>query len=113
MSWFMRKLATKTNPTMEIHQKGDDFLISMQTVLFLNRENKFTIGTEFEEKGISGNMVKVNPRMEDGKLVQYVEPKEGEPGKAMRITREVKDNELIMTLEVEGIVCTRHFKKKT
>lgn len=112
VNWFMRKLAAKTNPTIEIQQRGEKFYINLQTGP-MNKESKFTVGEPFEEKGIAGNMTKVNPRMEDDKLVQDVEPKEGETGKSMKITREVKDNQLIMTMEVGDIVCTRYFNKKT
>ena len=47
-----------TNPTMVITQKDEEFEISLKTGP-MSRENKFSIGVPFEEKGLTGSLVKV------------------------------------------------------
>lgn len=111
VAWFRRQGALKFHPSMDITQKGDDFKIKMKT-FFLTKNVSFKIGEEFSDKDFNSHTMKVVSTMEDGKLVQTVEPAVEGKGKSQKITREIKDNELVMTMECGDIVCERHFKKK-
>lgn len=111
LNWLKRQAASKFSPSMDIVQKGEEFKVKTKTAFFTKCAS-FKLGEEYTDKDINSHAVKVIATLEDGKLVQTVEPAVEGKGKSCKITREIKDNELTMTMEMGDVVCTRHFKKK-
>merc|ERR1711860_93899 len=69
---------------------------------FKTTDLKFKLGEEFEEKTADGRTVKTSINLEEGKLLQ-TQP--GEP--EVKITREIKDGNYVMTLACKDVVCLR------
>jgi len=105
MSWVARKMALHASHDLTIVQDGDKLTIKQD-----GREISFTVGEEFEDKQ-NGHVMKVSPQWDGVKLVLSLEPKEEGKGKAEKQTRELKEEELILTLELGETVARRIFNK--
>ena len=57
-NWFIRKTFGQMKPFVEIEQDGDNFVIKIASVI-MNREEKFTVGQEYEQAEMQGAVFKV------------------------------------------------------
>ncbi|XP_071955347.1 fatty acid-binding protein, intestinal-like [Antedon mediterranea] len=109
VNWMKRKIINgfAKNITVTIKQSGDDFVISTKTPRDTN-ETKFKIGEPFKGANkMTGNSFEMKPRIEDGKLI--VEPVSGTDNPT--VTREIINDELVQTMNKDGVVCKRIFKR--
>ncbi|XP_070579207.1 fatty acid-binding protein, brain-like [Ptychodera flava] len=107
VNFVLRSMMTSMTPTLDIQQTGDEFVIRTITML-KTREQKFTIGKEFEEVHWGGDTKKSIATMEDDKLVvKSADDPENNP----IIEREVIGDELVMTLRKGDVTAKRYFKK--
>ena len=56
---MVRKMASHSNPTVDISQDGEKFHIKLHS-LFVTRESTFTVGDEYEETQHNGTVMKVS-----------------------------------------------------
>lgn len=110
VNWVIRKMAANTSPELDITQDGDKFCIKLQS-MFHSKESNFTVGEEFEEAQLSGDVMKIKPEWDGNKLVMHYTPKVEGQGKPQKFTRELQGDELVMTLELDDVVAKRIFKK--
>ncbi|ESN94088.1 hypothetical protein HELRODRAFT_87779, partial [Helobdella robusta] len=108
--WLVRKLASKSYPTLEITQNGDEFSSKLVSLMH-TFDVKFTVGTEFEERQPNGVVMKIMPRWEGDKLVMDYRPKNPGEAKDQTMIREMVDDELVLTAIVDNIVSKRFFKR--
>ena len=57
-NFLVRKMASLMSPGLEITQDGDAFIIKLLST-FMPQESSFTVGTEYEEKQHSGDIMMV------------------------------------------------------
>ncbi|CAH1800871.1 unnamed protein product [Owenia fusiformis] len=108
MNMVFRKVAGTLSPTVTITQDGDKFTIkSVSSVR--TEEYSWAIGEPFEQK-FEGKMYKCLARWEGKKLVVAAQAIE-EGGKPLTLTRENQGDEHVQTLECNGKVAKRFFKK--
>lgn len=73
------------------------------------KERDVTLGEEFEDEGPDGGKSKGAWNVEGGKMVgKFLTPK----GKTLTITREIVNGNLQQTMDLDGVVAKRTFKKK-
>ena len=101
-----RKLANAATPVTEITVDGDTYTIKTSTT-FKTTEIKFKLGEEFDETTGDGRQVK-STITQDGNILHHEQKGE----KPSTITREFKDNQMIMILKVEEVTCTRVYDKQ-
>ncbi len=107
INFLVRKVLLVVYPTMIIKQDGDKFEITMHAGP-MNQVTTFTVGDVFEfvypwDKKVE----KVKSEWEDGKLVTRPTVKEDLPV----VTREIKDGEMVLTMQKGDLVTVRYFKK--
>ena len=107
INFFVRKVMLVVYPTTIIKQDGDKFEIKMHAGP-INQVTTFTVGEEcdfvypWDKKA-----EKVKSEWEDGKLVTRPTVKED----LAVVTREIKDGEMVLTLQKGDLVTVRYFKK--
>ncbi|XP_074643140.1 sodium/calcium exchanger regulatory protein 1-like [Tubulanus polymorphus] len=106
------KMARYAKPVQTIRQNGDKFSIETK-VTFWTGKIEFTIGDDYESNE-RGHKLKGVGQWEGNKLVIKYEPVEN-PTKLHKqiITREIIDDEMVMTLELVGeeFLCKRYYKR--
>ncbi|XP_012538848.1 probable fatty acid-binding protein isoform X1 [Monomorium pharaonis] len=99
-----RKMGSSVSPVVELTE--NDGLYTLKTTSpFKNSEIKFKLGEEFDEETPDGRKVKSVCTLEGNKLVQV---QKGE--KETTIEREFSPTEMVATMKVDDIVCTRVYK---
>eukprot|EP00918_Siedleckia_nematoides_P104278 GHVU01227490.1.p1 GENE.GHVU01227490.1~~GHVU01227490.1.p1 ORF type:complete len:197 (+),score=53.57 GHVU01227490.1:24-593(+) len=114
VNFLIRKMAVKSSPTLKIEQDGDNFVITLSSIM-MNQVQKFTVGEEAESEFHGGNKVKLNPKWEekDKKLVVEIEALDESKGiPKQTVTRELlSDDEILMTMN-NGAEAKRWFKRQ-
>lgn len=108
--WLIRKAAGLSKPTCIIDQKGDEFHI--QLVAMKTTEDKFTVGTEYEQTRPNGAVFLVTPKWEGDKLVCSVVPKDASQGKPQTHSRYIENDLLVLELQIGELTAKRRFKKE-
>lgn len=105
---MLRKIAGQLKPSQVFSIEGDTWTLKTLST-FKNTEIKFKLGEEFDESTADGREVKTTCTLEgDNKLIQ---DQKGE--KNTTLTREIIDDKmLVMTLDVNGVICTRTYNKE-
>ena len=60
-NWMIRKMASKTTPSLVVSQDGDSFTLTLQS-LVMTRTTTFKIGETSEEKQHSGDIMLVSTK---------------------------------------------------
>lgn len=104
VGYILRNVITRLVPTIKLQRNGDDYTLSESTTL-RSREFTFQLGKEFMEPMMGGHKVKSIITMDVGtmKHTQFTQPQS-------IITRTFSQQELIITLEANNVVCTQKFK---
>ncbi|XP_030644521.1 fatty acid-binding protein, heart [Chanos chanos] len=101
-----RQVGSMTKPTTIISKDGD--VITLKTVsTFKTTEINFKLGEEFDETTADDRKVKSLVTLEGGKLVHI----QKWDGKETSLVREVDGNNLLLTLTLGEVVCTRSYVK--
>ncbi|XP_071034077.1 fatty acid-binding protein isoform X2 [Parasteatoda tepidariorum] len=100
-----RKLAESAPTLVEIKVEGDEY--SINTIFYKNKEIKFKLGQEFEEKRFNGDTAKTVVTREGNKLIQI---KHGD--KIVKKVSEFSGDTMTVTCEVGSVVSTRVFKRQ-
>uniref|UniRef100_A0A0K8TL91 Fatty acid-binding protein, muscle n=1 Tax=Tabanus bromius TaxID=304241 RepID=A0A0K8TL91_TABBR len=101
----LRKMGNTVSPTVELLKEGDSYSLTTSST-FKTTNIKFTPGEEFEEETVDGRKVKSVCTFEnENKLVHE---QKGE--KPTTIIREFTPTELVATMTVGDIKCTRWYK---
>ncbi|XP_033104755.1 fatty acid-binding protein, brain-like [Anneissia japonica] len=101
-----RTMACKVKPTVEIVQKGDEFVIKTCTSL-RSQQQIFRVGEEFKSNITwSDKDTKVRAYWEGDKLV--ISPVEEDKNLPI-LTREIQDGRLILTQQIGNVVAKRYF----
>lgn len=87
-----------------MRKNGNAFKL-ITTSTFKDTELSFELGREFEEETLDGRNVKTVMTMEGNKLIQK---QGGDP--PSEIIREFGPTEMVATMKVNGVVCTRKYK---
>jgi len=102
-----RKMANAATPVVEIKVNGDEY--DMKTVTtFKTTDVKFKLGEEFDEVRGDGASCKSVMTLEGDTLVQVQRDSEN---KETTIRRKFAGNQLLATMTVGDIVCTRSYDK--
>ena len=106
-----RTLANKATPTIEVIIAADGTWTIKTISTVKNTEIKFKLGEEFEETSLDGRKCKTKFHLENGKLCQHQKAtKAGE--KDTEIEREIRGNDMIVTMPLEGITCVRTYTRQ-
>ncbi|XP_048381685.1 cellular retinoic acid-binding protein 2-like isoform X2 [Stegostoma tigrinum] len=109
VSLLLRKIAVTaaSNPSVEIKQDGESFYIRTATPV-RTTEIQFRVGEEFEEQTVDGRPCKSLARwIGENKMECEQKLLKGE-GPKTSWTRELTSNdELILTMTANNVVCTR------
>ncbi|KAK7864790.1 hypothetical protein R5R35_012280 [Gryllus longicercus] len=100
-----RKLGGTVSPVIELTE-ADGVYTLKSTSTFKNTVISFKLGEEFDEETPDGRKVKSTITRDGNKLIQI---QKGEP-KDTEIIREFSPEQVLMTLKVDDIVCTRIYK---
>jgi len=100
-----RALARAATPTVDYSMNGDEMTVT--TTGMRDTSITFKIGVEKDEETADGRKVKSVFSVEDGKLVQ----RESWDGKVATISREVDSNGMLVTITLDGVVCTRKYTR--
>ncbi|KAM8796182.1 fatty acid-binding protein, liver-like [Eudromia elegans] len=96
------KVAKDIKPTIEIQQKGDNFVVTSKTPK-QSVTNSFTLGKEADITTMDGKKLKCTVNMVNGKLVCKSE--------TFCHEQEVKGNEMVEHLTIGGATLVRRSKK--
>ncbi|XP_060676641.1 cellular retinoic acid-binding protein 2-like [Hemiscyllium ocellatum] len=114
VSLFLRTIAVNaaSNPSVEIQQDGESFYIRTATPV-RTTEIRFRVGEEFEEQTVDGRPCKSLARwIAENKMECEQTLLKGE-GPKTSWTRELTSNdELILTMTANNVVCTRLYVRK-
>ncbi|XP_078537378.1 fatty acid-binding protein 2, liver [Lissotriton helveticus] len=96
------KVAKDIHPVIEIHQNGDNFVVTSKTPK-QSVTNSFTIGKEAEITTMNGKKIKCTVVYEGGKLVSKTDQ--------FTHIQEIKGNEMVETLTVGSATLVRRSRK--
>ncbi|XP_014239544.1 fatty acid-binding protein, muscle [Cimex lectularius] len=100
-----RTVGNSVSPVVELLVEGDEYTLKSSST-FKNTVVKFKLNQEFDQETPDGRKVKATFTMEgDNKLVEV---QKGD--KETKIVREFSPEEVMMTLTVDDILCTRLYK---
>lgn len=104
---LMRTAASKSSPTLEITQNGDDFIVVTKSAVRTN-EIKFKMGEKFTTKDpMEGKDVTMLPTWEGNKQVlTNVNNPDG-----VKVVRELEGDKLVMTQSKGDVSCRRIFTR--
>ncbi|XP_014287641.1 fatty acid-binding protein, muscle [Halyomorpha halys] len=105
VSLVTRKMGNAVSPVIELTESNGEYTLSSSST-FKNTVVKFKLGEEFDEETADGRKVKSTITLEgDNKLIHV-----SKSDKESKIVREFSKEEVVMTLTVDNIVCTRIYK---
>ncbi|KAK3084849.1 hypothetical protein FSP39_020134 [Pinctada imbricata] len=108
INFVMRKMANSASSTMTISvDKNTEKVRIIIKGPKKETNNEFSLNTEVEIMDPQDNPVKATLTWEDGKLVTNSEPATGSKAKVTKVTREIKDGELVMTINLGEVACKR------
>ncbi|XP_041379332.1 fatty acid-binding protein, heart-like [Gigantopelta aegis] len=108
-NFVLRKMMSLSKPEQTIEVK--DTAIDIKTKIGVwTIEEVMKVDEEYE---CEDQCVKQKAfcKYEDGKLVKTQSPIGASAIKEQKITREIADNDMLMTIECDGVVCKRWFKR--
>ncbi|XP_070542214.1 fatty acid-binding protein, brain-like [Ptychodera flava] len=106
-----RKIGNMTSPTLTVTQDGDHFVWKSEST-FKSQVVDFVVGQEYDFKTMDDRKVKCLVTWDGEKLKEVQKPLPGQEGKETILIREVdKDNNVLMTLYIDDVVCTRLYKR--
>lgn len=109
VGYFTRKIGNVTYPTVELVKNSDGTYTLNTTSTFKDTTITFTPGVEFNETTVDGREVKSVCTFEgDNRLIHE---QKGE--KPTTIVREFKEDEMVATMTINDIICTRWYKLVT
>uniref|UniRef100_A0A0N4Z5C8 FABP domain-containing protein n=1 Tax=Parastrongyloides trichosuri TaxID=131310 RepID=A0A0N4Z5C8_PARTI len=109
ISFVTRKLASTVKPVVTITVNGNHITINSAST-FKNHTTEFDLGVPYTEETIDGRKFNTTFTWEDDKLVQrQVVINDGD--KPSVITRYIKDGQLYIDMECEGVTATRIYSK--
>ncbi|XP_013389646.1 fatty acid-binding protein, intestinal [Lingula anatina] len=108
VSYFMKKIAVNTHPTLVMDQKEDNFKAKFSMGI-ISKESAFTIGIEMDFDEFKKKM-KTTPAWEGSKLVFHCVPVDGD-GDSVIMTREIVDGELVQEMTCGEVTAKRIFKR--
>lgn len=103
VGFVLRKIGNSVSPTVELKKDGDKFTLVTSST-FKNSEISFELGKEFDEETLDGRQVKSVMTLEGNKLIQK---QGGDP--ASEIIREFGEKDMVATMKVKEVVCTRKY----
>lgn len=103
VGYFQRTIGNGVQPTVELKKNGNKYTL-LTTSTFKNSDITFELGKEFEEETLDGRKVKSIMTLDGNKLTHK---QGGHPPST--IIREFKDNEMVATMKVKDVVCTRKY----
>uniref|UniRef100_A0A0N5C5U6 FABP domain-containing protein n=1 Tax=Strongyloides papillosus TaxID=174720 RepID=A0A0N5C5U6_STREA len=110
VNFLLRKLAQKIRDTILIEIDGDKF-VHTSFNSFKDHTLKWTLGEETLIETIDGRKVYSTFTYENNLLIERQRPfNDGD--KISYITREIKDNKLIVTFNCNGVKATHTYKKE-
>lgn len=105
VGFFLRKIGNNVNPSVELKKLPENKYQLITTSTFKDTEITFELGKEFDEETLDGRQVKSVMTLEGNKLTQK---QGGDPPST--IIREFGDKEMVATMKVNDVVCTRKYK---
>jgi len=103
VGFVLRKIGNSVSPTVELKKDGDKYtLITSST--FKTSEISFELGKEFDEETLDGRNVKSVITLEGNKLIHK---QGGDP--PSEIVRDFSEKEMVATMKVKDVVCTRKY----
>lgn len=103
VGFVLRKIGNSTTPTVELKKDGDQYTLVTSST-FKTSTITFKLGEEFDEETLDGRKVKSTVTAEGNK---FIHKQNGEPEST--IVREFSDKELVATMTVGDVVCTRKY----
>ncbi|XP_072132180.1 cellular retinoic acid-binding protein 2-like [Mobula birostris] len=111
---LQRKIAVQaaSNPAVEIKQDGESFYIKTATKV-RTTEIRFRIGEEFEEQTVDGRPCKSLVQwVGDNKMECEQQLLKGQGPKTSWSRQLTADDQLILIMTADNVVCTRHYVRK-
>lgn len=105
VGWFLRRIGNTVSPTVELKKLPNNKYKLITKSTFKDTEIEFELGKEFDETTLDDREVKSVMTLEGNKLIQR---QGGEP--PSEIIREFGDKEMIATMKVNNVVCTRKYR---
>lgn len=106
VGWFLRSVGNQVTPTVELKKLGNNKYKLITSSTFKSQELEFEPGKPFDEETLDGRDVKSTMTFDGpNKLIHSVG---GEP--ASEIVRVFGEKEMIATMKVAEVVCTRKYK---
>ncbi|XP_052801536.1 sodium/calcium exchanger regulatory protein 1-like isoform X2 [Mya arenaria] len=105
-----RKLASHAKPSMEIELEDGKVKINAKAAFF-TQTMVFPINEPYEQE-FEGIKMKCMTKWENNKLVTEAIPEEPDKHKAQKFHRERVNDELVQTMFIGDVVCTRVFKQQ-
>uniref|UniRef100_A0A0K0DXV3 FABP domain-containing protein n=1 Tax=Strongyloides stercoralis TaxID=6248 RepID=A0A0K0DXV3_STRER len=109
VNFLLRKLAQKVRDTLVIEVHGDKFTYTSLNS-FKNHTLTWTLGEETLIETIDGRKVYSTFTFEDGLLIERQRPVKKDD-KISLITREIKNNKLIVNFDCNGVKATHIYTK--
>lgn len=104
VGFVLRKIGNNVTPTVELKKNGDKYtLITSST--FKTSEIEFELGKPFDEETLDSRNVKSVITLEGNKLIHK---QGGDP--ESEIIREFGEKEMVATMKVKNVVCTRKYE---
>ncbi|XP_041037640.1 cellular retinoic acid-binding protein 2-like [Carcharodon carcharias] len=106
---LLRKIAVKaaSNPSVEIKQDGENFYIKTATTA-RTTEIRFRVGEEFDEQTVDGRPCKSLAKwIGENKMECEQKLLKGEGPKTSWTRELTSDDQLILTMTADNVVCTR------
>ncbi|XP_069898788.1 cellular retinoic acid-binding protein 1 isoform X2 [Dipodomys merriami] len=110
---MLRKVAVAaaSKPHVEIRQDGDQFYIKTSTTVRTTEIN-FKVGEGFEEETVDGRKCKSLPTWENENKIHCTQTLLEGDGPKTYWTRELANDELILTFGADDVVCTRIYVRE-
>lgn len=105
VGWFLRRIGNSVSPSVELQKLPNNKYKLITTSTFKDTEIEFELGKEFDETTLDDREVKSVMKLEGNKLTHE---QGGEP--ASTIIREFGDKEMVATMKVGDVICTRKYR---
>jgi len=106
VNWALRKAGAACSSTTEITQEGDGLRLNTQSTV-RSTNCVFPIGKEIDYKTMDGRNVKSTLEF-DNNVAKVTEKWDG---KTSTITYAVRNDQMVITCEMNGVVCERFHDK--
>ncbi|CAM5144797.1 unnamed protein product [Eretmochelys imbricata] len=104
-------VAAASKPHVEIRQDGDQFYIKTSTTVRTTEIN-FKVGESFEEETVDGRKCRSLATWENENKIYCKQTLIGGEGPKTYWTRELANDELILTFGADDVVCTRIYVRE-